>query len=211
MKLSGVYLALQLAYGLSDAATATPESPTVTPPPNPRRGERQPLNGLAFTCWDDIPTSDAASSYCTASLGTVTPGYAATWVPCGTAATHVRSATALGSGESRWLASRTASANEALRTYLPSAWKEKHQYDLDKIMSTPPRVGLAFSGGGYRAMLTGAGALSVLHENGILNSSLYISGLSGGAWAVGTWALLNFTDPGKLVRYLAAERTVDSD
>ena len=66
-------------------------------------------------------------------------------------------------------------------------------------MSTPPRVGLAFSGGGYRAMLTGAGVLSAMADNGLMNSSLYISGLSGGAWTVGTWALLNFTNPSELV------------
>ncbi|EGV66479.1 lysophospholipase [Yamadazyma tenuis] len=63
-------------------------------------------------------------------------------------------------------------------------------------------IGLAFSGGGYRAMLTGAGevlAMDGRYTNankkalgGLLDSSTYIAGLSGGSWLVGTLALNNW-------------------
>lgn len=64
-------------------------------------------------------------------------------------------------------------------------------------------IGLAFSGGGYRSMLTGAGQLAALDETypgatenglgGLLQASTYITGCSGGAWLVGTFAGHDFT------------------
>lgn len=67
-----------------------------------------------------------------------------------------------------------------------------------------PNVGLAFSGGGYRAMLCGAGQLAALDSRstgsdadgnlgGLLQSATYISGLSGGAWLLGSLYTNNFT------------------
>jgi lysophospholipase len=63
-------------------------------------------------------------------------------------------------------------------------------------------IGLAFSGGGYRAMFTGAGEILGLddrYENaksqglgGLLQSSTYLVGLSGGNWLVGTLVLNNW-------------------
>lgn len=60
-------------------------------------------------------------------------------------------------------------------------------------------IGLAFSGGGYRAMLCGAGELLALDNRykdsllrglgGLLQSSSYLTGLSGGSWLVGTLTL----------------------
>ena len=60
-----------------------------------------------------------------------------------------------------------------------------------------PNIGIAFSGGGYRAMLNGAGALSAWDSRtpgstgagqlgGLLQSATYVAGLSGGGWLVGT-------------------------
>lgn len=67
-----------------------------------------------------------------------------------------------------------------------------------------PTISLAMSGGGYRAMLVGAGALAAFddrtsgskqpgHIGGLLQSSTYISGLSGGGWLVGSIFVNNFT------------------
>ncbi|KAK6465814.1 lysophospholipase catalytic domain-containing protein [Scheffersomyces coipomensis] len=60
-------------------------------------------------------------------------------------------------------------------------------------------IGLAFSGGGYRAMLNGAGQLLALDDRynasdiygigGLLQSSTYLVGLSGGNWLVGSVVL----------------------
>ena len=60
---------------------------------------------------------------------------------------------------------------------------------------------MAFSGGGYRAMLGSAGALMALDDRnsfdtplgGILQSANYISGLSGSSWLLGSLAMQNFT------------------
>lgn len=63
-------------------------------------------------------------------------------------------------------------------------------------------IGLAFSGGGYRAMLNGAGQILGLDDRydeakenglgGLLQSSSYLAGLSGGNWLVGSLVLNNW-------------------
>lgn len=74
----------------------------------------------------------------------------------------------------------------------------------EKDSNAIPNIGIAFSGGGYRAMLSGAGALAALDSRssgstergnlgGLLQSSTYIAGLSGGAWLVGSIYMNNFT------------------
>lgn len=54
-------------------------------------------------------------------------------------------------------------------------------------------IGIAVSGGGYRAMFTGAGVLSAfdertpgshIHMGGLLQASTYLTGISGGLWIV---------------------------
>jgi lysophospholipase len=148
-------------------------------------------------CQEDIAT--AVSEYChyssTSSPQAYTSGYTVTTTSCLSTAT-VRSATGLGPRESQWLQTRTKSANAAMQTYLANAGTS---YSTDALSKSPPRLGLAFSGGGFRAMINGAGALQAFNDqsgipgvSGIVNSSLYVSGLSGGAWLVGTWALNNF-------------------
>ena len=67
-----------------------------------------------------------------------------------------------------------------------------------------PNVAIAVSGGGYRAMLNGAGAVqafdnreanstTVGHLGGLLQASTYLAGLSGGGWLIGSIAVNNFT------------------
>ncbi|MDP3889400.1 MAG: hypothetical protein Q8Q25_02570 [bacterium] len=51
----------------------------------------------------------------------------------------------------------------------------------------PIRIGLAFSGGGYRAMTLTAGFMVKLEELGILQSSLYVASLSGSTWYLAPW------------------------
>jgi len=70
--------------------------------------------------------------------------------------------------------------------------------------SALPNIAIAASGGGYRAMLNGAGAVAAFDsrtENstgpgqlgGLLQSATYFSGLSGGSWLVGSLYVNNFT------------------
>ncbi|KAI5292156.1 Lysophospholipase 1, partial [Ascosphaera pollenicola] len=71
------------------------------------------------------------------------------------------------------------------------------------------KIGIAFSGGGYRAMLAGAGELSALDNNtvgasshglgGLLQSATYLVGLSGGNWLVGSLVMNNWTSVQEIV------------
>lgn len=67
-----------------------------------------------------------------------------------------------------------------------------------------PRVAVAVSGGGYRALMNGAGALAAFDNRttnstgqgqlgGLLQATTYLSGLSGGSWLVGSLYVQNFT------------------
>jgi len=67
-----------------------------------------------------------------------------------------------------------------------------------------PNIGIAASGGGYRAMLNGAGGIAAFDNRspnstvpgqlgGLLQSATYLAGLSGGSWLVGSIYGNNFT------------------
>lgn len=75
--------------------------------------------------------------------------------------------------------------------------------NADNVLNLP-NIAIAASGGGYRAMLNGAGAVAAFDsrtENatgpgqlgGLLQSATYFSGLSGGSWLVGSIYVNNFT------------------
>lgn len=78
---------------------------------------------------------------------------------------------------------------------------EKHNGNQSAL----PNVALAFSGGGYRACLNGGGAVKAFDSRetnssiqngglgGLLQSSTYVAGLSGGSWLVGSIYVNNFT------------------
>lgn len=74
-----------------------------------------------------------------------------------------------------------------------------------------PNIAIAFSGGGYRAMLNGAGVLAAFdsrtsnstktgHLGGLLQSSTYVSALSGGGWLIGSIFANNFTSVEAIMR-----------
>lgn len=50
-----------------------------------------------------------------------------------------------------------------------------------------PVISLCVSGGGYRAMLAGTAFLAGAQEMGLLDSSMYISTLSGSTWGLSSW------------------------
>lgn len=72
---------------------------------------------------------------------------------------------------------------------------------LDSLNQSNINIGLSFSGGAFRALLTGAGEISALDSrsdnssalSGLLDSSAYISGLSGGAILLSTLIFQNWT------------------
>lgn len=75
--------------------------------------------------------------------------------------------------------------------------------------SALPNIAIAASGGGYRAMLNGAGAIKAFdsrEENttgagqlgGLLQSATYLAGLSGGGWLVGSIMVNNYSTISRL-------------
>lgn len=83
-------------------------------------------------------------------------------------------------------------------------------FDVGAFMqSYSPTIGIAFSGGGYRALLSGAGEFAAFdsrtpgstapgHLGGLVQSATYIAGLSGGSWLLGSIVINNFTTVQKL-------------
>jgi len=78
--------------------------------------------------------------------------------------------------------------------------------------STLPNIGIAVSGGGYRAMLNGAGVVQAFDNRtpnatnagqlgGLLQSSTYLAGLSGGSWLVGSLYTNNFSSISDILNY----------
>ncbi|PWY93492.1 hypothetical protein BO94DRAFT_543715 [Aspergillus sclerotioniger CBS 115572] len=136
-------------------------------------------------------------------------GYTPSTVDCPASRPTVRSATALSSNESSWLRTRrnkTLSAMKDFFGHVNITDFDAVEY-LDRVSSNSsdlPNVGIAVSGGGYRALMNGAGAIKAFDsrtENstnsgqlgGLLQSATYLAGLSGGGWLVGSIYMNNFS------------------
>ncbi|KAH7232933.1 lysophospholipase catalytic domain-containing protein [Fusarium tricinctum] len=136
-------------------------------------------------------------------------GYAPGEVPCPETKPVIRSATTLSTDETAWLELRGNKSITPLRDVLSRAEigdidTDAYLDDILKNGSALPRIGVAISGGGYRAMINGAGAIAAFdsrttdstgkgHLGGILQATTYLSGLSGGSWLVGSLYMQNFT------------------
>lgn len=81
-----------------------------------------------------------------------------------------------------------------LNTRLPKVKKA-----LEKLLGMPladdevPQIGIACSGGGYRAMLNTVGSLLGAEDIGLLDCACYISGVSGSTWALAPWVQSGMT------------------
>lgn len=121
-----------------------------------------------------------------------------------------RSAAQLSPNETSWLASRRNQTMAAMKDFFGHV----HIGDFDAVSyidrignsnsSDLPNVAIAISGGGYRSLMTGAGAIKAFDsrtENttangqlgGLLQSATYVSALSGGSWLVGSIFMNNFS------------------
>lgn len=115
----------------------------------------------------------------------------------------VRPADSLAPEEVSWLEKRHEKTNPALISFLKRL--NLTGVDVENLVNgaeNPINIALTFSGGGYRAMLAGAGELAAYDERtqsdhqglrGLLQASTYLAGLSGGSWLVGTVTMNNFT------------------
>ncbi|KAH7371932.1 lysophospholipase-like protein [Pyrenochaeta sp. MPI-SDFR-AT-0127] len=125
-------------------------------------------------------------------------GYAPTTVECPSDRPSLRDSLALSSQERAWLKKRrtnTMAATRNLLARLKIAGFDSDSYFRGDGQSDFPNIAVAVSGGGYRALLNGAGAIAAFDNRtkgsigggqigGILQSATYFSGLSGGGWLV---------------------------
>ncbi|KAK2761318.1 Lysophospholipase 1 [Arachnomyces sp. PD_36] len=135
--------------------------------------------------------------------------YAPSEVDCPRERPEIRSAERLSPQERSWLETRRSNTATAMKDLFGHV--EVGEFDaasyIDRVssnMTALPNIGIAVSGGGYRALMNGAGALKAFdsrtagstesgHLGGILQSATYLSGLSGGGWLVGSLYVNNFT------------------
>lgn len=121
----------------------------------------------------------------------------------------IRDASGLSPQETSWLDSRrkvTIPAMQDLVGRLNITGFDVNSYFTNHNSNTSalPNIGIAVSGGGYRALLNGAGIIQAFdsresngstpgHLGGLLQSATYFAGLSGGSWLVGSMFINNFT------------------
>lgn len=128
----------------------------------------------------------------------------------------VREASDTNDKEKEFVRKRQEITNKNLKTFLKDV-AQLLDFDVDKFIDDHKNthnitIGLSFSGGGYRAMLAGAGELLALDDRygdlglkglgGLLQSSSYITGLSGGSWLVGSLTLND---------WISVEEAIQSD
>jgi phospholipase A2 len=87
----------------------------------------------------------------------------------------VRSALTLNSQEKVFVQQRQTFIQKQLELHYGSS--------LKKV----PKIAVCISGGGIRAMVAGLGFMQAMQENGLLDITTYICGLSGSTWAFGGW------------------------
>ena len=137
-----------------------------------------------------------------------------TSVSCPASRPTIRSAAKLSSNETSWLKTRREKALTSLKDFFGHvkvgdydvvSYLDKHSSNISNV----PNIGIAVSGGGYRALMNGAGAIKAYdsrtynastsgHLGGLLQSATYLSGLSGGSWLLGSIYINNFTTIDKL-------------
>ncbi|KXT14598.1 hypothetical protein AC579_3688 [Pseudocercospora musae] len=142
-------------------------------------------------------------------------GYTPQTVTCPSATPTIRSARQRSQEEISWTETRRNATIEPMRDFLSrmnisgidtNAYVDNHQNNATAL----PNIGIAISGGGYRAMLNGAGVLQAFDSRtpnataagqlgGLLQAATYLSGLSGGSWLVSTLYGNNWTSVADIV------------
>lgn len=142
-------------------------------------------------------------------------GYTPQTTACPAATPTIRSAARLSPNETEWLQVRRNATLDPMKELLGRmniAGFDANQYinDHQNNASALPNIGIAISGGGYRAMLNGAGVLHAFDSRtpnstsagqlgGLLQAATYLSGLSGGSWLVGSLYSNNFTSVNQIL------------
>ncbi|KAI9733099.1 MAG: Lysophospholipase 1 [Cirrosporium novae-zelandiae] len=136
-------------------------------------------------------------------------GYTPKAVTCPSNRPSIRSADGLSTNETSWLELRRNATVEPMRNLLnrmnitgfdATSYINNHADNASAL----PNIGIAVSGGGWRALMNAAGAVKAFDNQtsnststgqlgGLLQSSTYLSGLSGGGWLVGSLSINNFS------------------
>lgn len=138
---------------------------------------------------------------------TLASGYAPANAACPSNSTLIREGDSVSEKEAEWIDSRHQKTTAALKEYLSNVGLLADAKFLSNA-SDHVNVALAFSGGGLRALLSGAGQYAALDNRtstddlslaGVLQSSTYISGLSGGAWLLSSFIYQNWPTVDEMV------------
>lgn len=137
-------------------------------------------------------------------------GYAPKAVACPSARPTVRGAgSGLSQSEQDFLVKRRAATLQPMADFFDRAgiadfdaqsYISNHQNNVSAL----PNIAIAISGGGYRALMNGAGFLAAADSRtagstgqggigGLLQATTYLAGLSGGGWLVGSIYTNNFS------------------
>ncbi|BDD64010.1 Lysophospholipase 1 [Monascus purpureus] len=137
-------------------------------------------------------------------------GYTPTSVDCPASRPSIRSAAGgLSPNETAWLPKRRKQTTSALKDFFGHvkidnfdavSYINQHSSNTSLL----PNVAIAVSGGGYRALTNGAGAIKAFDSRtsnstasgqvgGLLQSATYVAGLSGGSWLLGSIYVNNFS------------------
>ncbi|KOG97352.1 lysophospholipase DI49_4094 [Saccharomyces eubayanus] len=158
------------------------------------------------------------------SSSSIGGGYAPSKISCpDDGASLVRNASGLSTDETEWLKKRDVYTKEALHSFLDRATSNFSDNSLLSTLfgsnsSNVPKIGIACSGGGYRAMLGGAGMIAAMDNRtdganehglgGLLQSATYLSGLSGGNWLTGTLAWNNWTSVQEILDHISESDSI---
>ncbi|KAL8979043.1 MAG: hypothetical protein Q9205_005531, partial [Flavoplaca limonia] len=156
-----------------------------------------------------VVTREVSGSLLSRALPNAPDGYTPAQLDCPSTRPSVRDAADLSDNEKQWLETRLEKSIDPMRDLLrriniPNFDGPAYITSNENNRSALPNIGIAMSGGGYRALLNGAGAIAAFdsreenatspgHLGGLLQSATYLSGLSGGGWLVGSLFMNNFT------------------
>lgn len=167
---------------------------------------------IAYSVLGPVSLAQSLSNICPgARLPRALPdapnGYTPDLVQCPVSEPFVRYSVNISIHEMDWLQKRQEKRLKAMNAFLTRikvpGFNASH-YFAETPTQSLPNIGIAFSGGGYRALLNGAGIFAAFdertpgsttpgHLGGLIQSSTYLSGLSGGSWLVGSIYVNNFT------------------
>jgi lysophospholipase len=135
--------------------------------------------------------------------------YAPAEVPCPDQKPTIRLASELSKSETDWLAKRRPLTVQPMIDFLKRANIDGFNAEayINRVaagVKDLPNIGIAVSGGGYRALMNGAGFVAAADSRtpgstgtggigGLLQASTYLAGLSGGGWLVSSIYANNFS------------------